>query len=1437
MKQRYIVLALLMLGSMSLAAGSALGAPGAYTYDVPAPELRDTGEHVYYSIEGFGSSTNPYYPVLPTRTVHYEVPFAARDVDVTVFPGATQSLGTFDNYLMRQPPLLLGDPDYRPPARPAQMPDVTPLEFYRVNSVQLMRGHRLISVTLYPLRYDFASGEITYVSSYSINVSYSMPMTEEESMAIAMRERSRALEPLAESIIENYGEFDGHLSAEPPAQLYDLANPQYAIITTSTFESAAQDLADWKTKKGVPTAVYLVSWIESNYSGYDTQEKIRNFLRLDSSTPRFDYVLLLGDTNTVPARLCWSQDGDDVPCDYYFSDVVDGSIGSGYDWDTDNDHVWGEFDDTITWLPDNYVGRMASRNATEVQTYVDAVIDYETNPPTGSWPTKAVFGAAFANYVEPGYDPTDMAAVAEHVRTDFLNPSGVTYDRLYEADGVSPTTYTYDYPLTATNFETQVGYGCGFAFPSGHGNYQGNYRLIWSYDNGDGYYQDGEGSWADLCTQSYNPSTGGERPFVLVGACLAGEFDRTSPCLGDFIIANWGMGAVASSRTSYYCIGWDDPDWPWNQGQEYRWWEEIFSNGKTHMGQIHGDNKYHYAMDFTSLYSGDYGPDMDYASRKNMFSSNLFGDPELPVWTDSPTALAASHDATLPVGSSSFIVTVTSGGGPLSGATVCLWKGTEVYLVGTTDGSGEVTFNPSPATTGTMYVTATKHNYIPDESSATVEEGGDTEDPSVTVTSPNGGENWAIDSFFDIMWNATDNVGVTSIDILLSTDGGATFPTTIASGEANDGIYSWQVDVPPTTQARVKVIAYDAAANDGEDVSDGNFEISDGTDPVVTVTAPNGAEIWDAGSGHEITWNATDNIAVTSIDILLSTNGGATYPITIATGETNDGTYSWIVPDDVTTQARVKVIAHDAAANSGEDVSDADFEIRDGTDPSVTVTSPNGGENWAVDSFFDITWNATDNVGVTSIDILLSTDGGATFPTTIATGEANDGVYSWQVDGPPTTQARVKVVAHDAAANSGEDVSDANFDILDGTDPVVTVTAPNGGEVWDIGSVHSITWNATDNVGVTSIDIRLSTDGGMTYPTVIAAGEDNDGTYSWTVPATPTTEARVKVIAHDGEGNTGEDVSDADFTIRDNTDPSVTVTSPNGGEVWDIGTLRSITWNATDNVGVTAIDIRLSTDGGATYPIVVASGEPNDGIYPWTVPASPTSTARIKVIAHDGEGNTGEDVSDANFEIADGQDPQVVVIDPNGGETCDIGTFYDVRWSATDDIGVTHVTIVLSADGGATYPDTLSASEVNDGVYSWEVTQAATTTARIKVIAYDGSGNDGEDASNGDFEIYDPMAGNDITSDIPSSAVIIGNSPNPFASTTDIRFGIPRDGVVRMAVYDVNGREIGTLVDQPFSAGYHAVTWRGAESLGTGLYFVRMRFDAEEVNHKVVISR
>ena len=57
-------------------------------------------------------------------------------------------------------------------------------------------------------------------------------------------------------------------------------------------------------------------------------------------------------------------------------------------------------------------------------------------------------------------------------------------------------------------------------------------------------------------------------------------------------------------------------------------------------------------------------------------------------------------------------------------------------------------------------------------------------------------------------------------------------------------------------------------------------------------------------------------------------------------------------------------------------------------------------------------------MAVTSVDLDYSTDNGGSLRP-VATGEANDGAYAWTVPNAPTTQALVRVMAHDAAANAG----------------------------------------------------------------------------------------------------------------------------------------------------------------------------------------------------------------------------------------------------------------------------------------------------------------------------------------------------------------------------------------------------------------------------------
>lgn len=75
-------------------------------------------------------------------------------------------------------------------------------------------------------------------------------------------------------------------------------------------------------------------------------------------------------------------------------------------------------------------------------------------------------------------------------------------------------------------------------------------------------------------------------------------------------------------------------------------------------------------------------------------------------------------------------------------------------------------------------------------------------------------------------------------------------------------------------------------------------------------------------------------------------------------------------------------------------------------------------------------------------------------------------------------------------------------------DTIASVTPSSGVQI--IGDVTNITWSNTGGFN-RNVTIELSTDGGVTFPTTIAANTANTGSFAWTVPATPTTQGRIRV--------------------------------------------------------------------------------------------------------------------------------------------------------------------------------------------------------------------------------------------------------------------------------------------------------------------------------------
>jgi len=378
---------------------------------------------------------------------------------------------------------------------------------------------------------------------------------------------------------------------------------------------------------------------------------------------------------------------------------------------------------------------------------------------------------------------------------------------------------------------------------------------------------------------------------------------------------------------------------------------------------------------------------------------------------------------------------------------------------------------------------------------------------------------------------------------------------------------------PSATGVRKATISI---ANNDSDENPYTFAIQGtGLPPSITVTSPNGGENWEAGSSQTLTWSS---VGITgNLNILISRNGGTSWT-TIFTNTPNDGKQAWTVTGPATVQAIIKVAS--VTSPTVSDTSNANFSIVQ----AITVTSPHGGENWVVGSTQNITWSSVGFTG--NVNISISRNSGTTW-STIISNMPDDGSQVWKVTGTATTQAKIKVAS--VSTPIVFDISDANISIIP---PTLTVTSPNGGENWEAGSSQALTWSS---VGITgNLNILISRNGGTSWTTIFT-NTPNDGTQIWTVTGTATTQGRIKVVSVTSP--TVFDISTANFNII----PTLTVTSPNGGENWSAGSARSITWKSSGVTGY--VNIQLSRDGGTNWTTII-SNTTND-----------CSQGRIKVVS------------------------------------------------------------------------------------------------------------------------------------------------------------------------------------------------------------------------------
>ncbi len=171
---------------------------------------------------------------------------------------------------------------------------------------------------------------------------------------------------------------------------------------------------------------------------------------------------------------------------------------------------------------------------------------------------------------------------------------------------------------------------------------------------------------------------------------------------------------------------------------------------------------------------------------------------------------------------------------------------------------------------------------------------------------------------------------------------------------------------------------------EGGQTSDDLMEVTvDGTSGPFLLTEPNAAITWYEGQAQIVVWNVagTDQAPVncTRVNILLSTDGGLTYPITLLSEAPNTGNAEVTVPNNLSSTCRVKI---EAVGNIFYDLSNTDFQISAAVACNTNV--PTGLATSSVNSSdATITWD--ENVGAI-FDVQYSLSGANTWTTVSAGG-------------------------------------------------------------------------------------------------------------------------------------------------------------------------------------------------------------------------------------------------------------------------------------------------------------------------------------------------------------------------------------------------------------------------------------------------------------------